>query len=751
MKNPFYISMRYPRTTLVLLLLITIALGSGIRLLEQRNSFAGELPDDDPINLEIERVKDDFGERSVVLIGLEAENIYKPETAQKIKALSEALADVPHVLADEILSLSTLRNVNNRKWGLETDNFLEEVPQTAAAWQQLREDIHGNATILNRLVSEDGTLVVLAAALEDGFDGGLVYDAINELAAAYAGPEKIHLTGAPILVEDVQRGISGDSRRFIPIAILLIFVGFYICFGRLTGVLLPVSMVIMSIIWTMGSMGYLGLPVTVVSNALPVIMVAVASSYGIHFMNAYYSMAQNIQQRQALVEATIKKISMPILITGVTSALGSASLLIFKITSLQEFGIIGAIGFLLATFICLTMLPAVCVLLKPPANVSPRSLELRQLLLLLTDKVQSHRQWVAAAYAVLLALCLYQIGHIKIGDDYIRFFPQSHQGRMAAETFNEKLSGVRVMDLVVDASAYGNIKDEQFFAELEGFQAYLSDMGRVGSVFSYLDVVQHLRENLSPETTSAPSSSEIAQYLMMHEMSATPGEVFALRSEDDQLAKIQVFLKSSDPEEHQALYEEVKRSGSVFFSKGSELTFGGDVMHRIALGTYIVKGKVQNIILALLIVFLCCLTIFRSLRKGLLTLLPIVASLIMVFGCMGLIGIRLGISTSLLTAMIVGIGIDFAVHYLVAFYEARKARSTPDALLLTSSDTGQAIAYDAVSNIAGFSVLSLSGFLPVQHFGWLLAFSMLLIFVNTMVLYPAFLSTAQARRPALAH
>jgi predicted RND superfamily exporter protein len=163
-------------------------------------------------------------------------------------------------------------------------------------------------------------------------------------------------------------------------------------------------------------------------------------------------------------------------------------------------------------------------------------------------------------------------------------------------------------------------------------------------------------------------------------------------------------------------------------------------MQRISLGSYIVKGKIQNIILAILIVFAVCLMIFRSFSKALLTIFPIAISLIMVFGIMGMIGIRLGISTSLLTAMIVGIGIDFSIHYLYSFYHHLKRGAADMAILETSQITGRAIAYDAVSNIVGFSVLSFSGFLPVQHFGWLLAFSMLLIFLNTMLVFPAILS-----------
>lgn len=251
------LSVTRPRTTLLVLFAITLLMAAGLSRLETRNSFDGELPANDPINQGIEAAKVTFGERSIVLIGLECQSVYTPQTAQKIIDISHALSEVPHVLTDEIVSLSTLSNVSQRPWGLETGGFLDELPADEAAWQQLKADVAGNAMVLDRLVSADESLTVIAAALEDGFDGGVVYEAVSEIAGHYAGPERIHITGAPILVEDVQRGISGDSRRFIPIAIILIFIGFYISFRRLAGVLLPVGMVIMSILWTMGFMGRL--------------------------------------------------------------------------------------------------------------------------------------------------------------------------------------------------------------------------------------------------------------------------------------------------------------------------------------------------------------------------------------------------------------------------------------------------------------------------------------------------------------
>jgi len=274
-----------PYLTIALLVLVTAVMAGGIPRLEKRNSFDGEIPANDPINIDIEKVEARFDESSLVLIGLETNSVYNKSTLEKVVRLSEDIAELPFAIEDEIYSLATVQNLSDREWGLESGGFLDRIPFTNDEWSQLKRDVASNENVIGKLVSENGRLAVVAVALEEGFEGGAVYEAALQLASKYEGPEKLHVTGAPIIVEDVQMGIGADSKTFMPIALLLIFFGFFLCFRRLSGVLLPVIMVVISIVWTMGLMGYLGLPVTVVSNALPIIMVAVASSYGIHFMN----------------------------------------------------------------------------------------------------------------------------------------------------------------------------------------------------------------------------------------------------------------------------------------------------------------------------------------------------------------------------------------------------------------------------------------------------------------------------------
>lgn len=739
MKTPTNLSIQYPIKTILFFVVLTVILGRGISLLETKNSFDGELPSSDPINIDIEKVKEIYGDRSLVMVGLESEDLFTKEGINDLKSLTGSIQELSFIIKDEVKSLTTVENISKKSWGVESTGFMDELPTNDLEWIALRQDISDNQMVNGTLLSEDGKLATIIAPLEDNFDGGLIHKELSDLKSNYKGNSKIYITGAPILVEDVQQGIAKDSRKFIAIAIVFVLFGFFFCFRSAAGVFLPLIMVLISIVWTMGAMGFLGLNITVVSNALPVIMIAVASSYGIHFMSTYFDLIGSCNTRYELVSSTVDKIAVPIAITGLTSSLGSLSLLVFKVQSLKEFGIIGCLGFLFATIICLGLMPAMCMLIKNEKRNQTKKSIINKFTLFVTRSVLNNQSAVIGIYLFLIPMSIWYASKINIGDDYIKFFPKSHDGRKAAELFNDKLNGVRVMDLMVDSKEVDGIKNTSFYKSVSDFQEQIEKMQHVGGVNSYVDIVDYVTDGFDTESNSELWEREnIAQYLMLHEMSATPGEVFTYYDDDYKTAHLQVLLKTSNPEDHVTLHQSIGQIATTVFDDKITLSFGGDVMHRIALGQYIVKGKIQNILLALLIVFLTTVLIFRSLKKGLLTIVPILISLLLVFGFMGLTGIRLGISTSLLTAMIVGIGIDFSIHYLVSFYK-NLDQDVEESLIITSNSTSKAITFDAVSNILGFSVLSFSGFLPVQHFGWLLAFSMLLIFTNTLVVFPLML------------
>ncbi len=739
---------KHPRKILGFIFLTTLFMFWGVTKLEVRNNQDSELPADDPIVATMDRIEEIFDDKSMVIIGIKSTDIYTTETLQKISDISEALQAIEWIIPDEVNSLSMVNTIKSREWGLETGPFMKEVPTTAEGLAQLKKDVVANENIYGQLVSEDGTFSAIVGNVQEDYDQALLHQAVYAMVEKYKGSDEIYVSGEPIWLEDIETGIAADSGILVPVALGFIFICFFFCFRTLNGVFLPVLVVILSIVWTMGMMGHLGLPMTVVSNALPILMVAVASSYGIHMVHRYYEERQEHSNTIA-VQHTVRSITPPIILTGITSALGAGTLVIFKVTSMKEFGVISAIGILAALILSITVIPSIYMVLK---NVKTKQTDFKMItkaLHAITAFSFRNRKRVLVGYLVLGAICCYGITKIIIGVDISQNFPETHKGRIAVNTFNENLGGVRAFNIMIEGDAPDALKHPDFLRKIMKFQHFMEQQEGVGNVFSFANIIKRMHHVIDNEGDTGnqdalPNSQDvIAQYLLLYSMSGDPGDFKNLIDFEYQRAKVQVMLTTSDPQRHEELYTLAQDYLQENITNGSQAkaSFGGDVMFWIAQIGYIVKGKIENILLSVLIMLIVCSFVFRSIKAGIFSIIPLIFSALTTFALMGFFKVKLEMGTAILTAMLIGIGVDFAIHYLSRFREesamACGDHTLEEVCMKTADTSGRAITFDVLSNVVGFSVLVISEFLPIRSFGLLLAISMFVAGFNTMCMFPA--------------
>lgn len=737
------------RKTLLLVVLMTVALGSGLSQLKIDNNQESELPADDEIVLTNDKLKSAFGDKGLILIGVEAENgIYTTETLQKIAAISEDLKSIPYVIADEITSLSTLQNITSREWGLEREAFLKKIPASPEEMEQLKQDVINNKDVYGRMVSTDGKMAAITANVTEDYKQMEVSNAVFSMLEKYRDPQTIYVAGDAIQAQEIDSGIQKDTGVLLPTALGLILLCFLLTLRTLRGVVLPFAVVALSIVWTMGAMGWLGLAVTVVSSALPALMVAVASSYGIHIMLQYYERIARGEDNKAASSNASISIAPAIVLTGATSALGAITLIVFKVTSIQEFGIATAVGVLSATIISLTFMPAMLALMKPKQGkkwpLFDKNLE--NILIKTTAVAIKHKVKVVIGSTLLLtALCIVGLSQLRVGQDFIKYFEPDHRLRIAFEEFNAQLGGARFMDVMVTAKEENALENPRYLNQMKDFQNYAESLPHVGYSSSFANVIQRINlamHDNDPAFDKIPDDeATIAQYLLLYSMSGTPGDQSNLIDYNHQKAKIRIMLTTSEQDDHKVLYEKLKTYAQHNFDEGLNVEFGGDVVFWLAQIHYIVKGKIENIIMSILVVFLFCAVVFRSFIGGIFSILPLSIATLLTLAMMGILGIRLDVGTAIVTAIGVGIGVDFTIHYLKRLLqEYSTTRNSLQAMKETSRTTGKAITYDTLSNVAGFSVFILSGFQPLQFFGWLISLMMVTSAIATLVIFPAIIA-----------
>jgi predicted RND superfamily exporter protein/outer membrane lipoprotein-sorting protein len=740
-----------PRVALAFVLIATLYVGSGLRFLETLNNQDSELPESDPIVRTNDRFKAVFGDKTQLLIGIEADDIFTPGTLRKVAELSERLKAVEGVIEDEIVSLGAVDNISGREWGLEVGPLRPDVPETPEAISRLETAVRANTLLNGKLVSEDGTLTVIQANVDKDRDEELTFRQVLALAKEFSGPERIHLAGDAVQPQEVDHGIQSDLQLLLPVVLLMTLLGFYLCFRTWRGVWLPFSVVVLSVLWTMGLAGHVGLPLTVVSSAVPILMVAISSSYGIHVLHHYYEAIRRGEPRP--VRAGLEKVTPAIVMVGVVSALGAASLLTFPVTSIREFGIITTMGTLATAIVSLTYAPAVLALLKPERTRADESSPAADRLAGIARFSVRYRKSVLAGATAVFAIGLVGVSRIEIGTDILKYFPQEHRLRMAAQAFNARLGGARRLDVMVEGVSADAIKDPALLLKIQRFQEYAEGLAGVGTTASFADIVRRIHQEMNGGDATyhvIPDSRDlVAQYLLLYSISGDPADFAEVVDYDYQRTRIRITLTTSQQSDHRHVLEALQRYAAAEFGPQVTVDFGGDIMFWLAQIRHIAVGKVYNILTGIGFVLLFCGLTFRSAAAGFLSVFPLVIATTLTFGLMGFVGIRLEAATAIITSIAVGVGVDFALHYLINFrQELRRHPAQADieeVAVRVFMTGGKPILFDMVANILGFSVLVFSGFLPIRYFGWLISLTMLTVGVATLLLMPALIAVLRPR------
>ncbi len=731
-----------PKKTLSLIGLITIFLLVGLSKISIESDFVIDLPKNDPMLISEAKVEENFSKSFNIWIGLKNDNVFQKSTLEQVESITESLKKLEWVIDDEVKSLTTINNIKGVVGGIEVGAYLKEIPKTESEFKALAQTLKADNLLNGQLVYEDGTFTLIAVNLEEVYNSKEIFAALQDLKAAQANPKNIYLAGTIIELEELDKGINADLNRLIPFALLLILLGYYFTFRTWRGVWLPFSMVLLSIIWTVGIQGWIGLPVNVVTSILPMLIIAVSSSYGIHLLHRYY---EDITDHSA-VEGTrlaTANIGPALLMTGITSGLGTLTLLVFKVGMIREFGLLATIGMLVVVILSLTYMPAMLALLKKEEspNLDSTLQNSNWLKKVATFSLQYQFLILGSALFILIA-AIYGISKIQVGDDLAKYFQEEHVVNQAFHAFNDHLNGTCYFDVMIDTGVEDGVKNPNFLQEIEAFQHYAESLPNVGKTNAFTDIIKRINQELhasNPDYLKIPATkAEISQYMLLYSLSGAPGDFSSLVDYDYQRTMVKVMIKSSKQEDHLALYEQLQAYKPQMMTAGFKLEYGGEIINRLAFIKYVVEGKILNMIVAVFLVLLFCSFVFRSLKIGLIAVVPLVFSTITTLGLMGILGIRLEMATAIITAIGVGIGIDFAIHFMMRFQrEVARSNDLRVATFTTMQTAGRAISFDVLSNVLGFSVLLFSNLQPIQNFGGLVALMMVNVAVSTLLIMPA--------------
>lgn len=492
------IILKHRRLIVVLILAVTLAALFPLRHLKFRNTVTEWLPRDDAVmNLFLE-TGHTFGMNQIVFIVLKAKDgeTFSREILYGMKNAMEELDLRAEVfLTSSIINAPDIRGEDD---SLIVADFLADIPDDPAVLETKKQEAAADGNFADTFISRDGRWLSMAVFIRSGEDSteafaGVVRPIVEKHLGALA---ELYYSGEPSTTYYMETYIRKDIRHLVPLVVLLVLLTLFVSFGTRRGVLFPSLTVLFSTAWVFGLMGLFGIPLNMITPALPVLLIALGSAYGIHIVNALSLTQVGAENRDAEIAAGFRRIAVPVLMAGLTTILGFSSFLTAGLKLIMQFGALAALGILFASVIALTFIPAFYGILPPPktrARERPGFVSFRFLETVAAFVIRRKRVvWLASAGVLVFAVLW--IPRISREVDFARYFPPDSSPRRSIAIVREHFDGAFPLTVYFRAE---NVRSAAALRVMRRTGHFLTGFDRTGIPMGVSNALQELNFHLN--------------------------------------------------------------------------------------------------------------------------------------------------------------------------------------------------------------------------------------------------------------
>ncbi|MGY8781840.1 MAG: efflux RND transporter permease subunit [Fidelibacterota bacterium] len=743
----FNLDARYPRTIIAVVFFITVVLGWKIFNLEMDPSFKSMLPRNHPIVETMEKVDELFSGSDIIIIAVESDSLFNERSIEKLSSFQDSLEAIP--IISRVTSIFTQKHILPTKDGFKIEPLLTSVPNDSTEYILFLEQLN-RAGVINNLISSDYKKMCFIGQINSSFE----YDEfefrknIYDLVDDFSDPENFFVSSLPITQATIIDNMQRDMRVFTPIAIGLGIFLLMLSFRSWTGVFLPFFVVVCSIIWTFGIMGWLNMSMAFIGTLIPVMLIAIANNYGIHIISHYfeYSKSDTLSTRGQILRKTIRKVGVPILLAGLTTIISFLSLFTHALPRAREMGLLISFGILVSFVLSIFLIPSVLVLVSRPHYImKDKSMTVINSFLVGMAKFFSEKRIpVLITFTILGIWISLGIKDLKVDTNPDNYFPETSKLRIANTKIGEAFGGSTQMSILVE----GDIFDPKILNNIELLTSHIKDRFEiVTKTYSIVDVIKKMNSGFNggdPFLEIIPDDRElISQYMFLYSLSAEGDEFDLILDDVEEPENTQIFLRLKEVQTSAIadIVEDTKQFIAANFYDSPPIELSGAATLMGVLSRLIVRGQLVSLFCSLIIILIIMTFVFKSFLGGVLSTLPMSVSVAMMFGLMGYLDIPLNMTTSMLTCILVGVGVDYTVHFLWHLRDhIRSGDEIDDAIINTFKISGKGILFNGLSVIIGFSSLLFSVFVPVQIFGILVMSSITFCLFGALAILPALMS-----------
>jgi len=761
MKRLIEWAIRKPRAVMVLTLIAVIATASQFGRITVDTDPENMLPQDAPVRVFHQEMKKEFGMYDLVVLGVvepgQKNGVFNARTLGNVYRITEGIKKIDGVIPREIMALSTRDNIQQGDIGTVRFSWLMETPPaTDAEALEIRQEALDHPMFHGTVVSDDGLALALYIPIERKDISYEVSQKIREVIAINKGDEEYHITGLPIANDQFGVEMFKQMAVSAPLAGLVIFLLMWFFFRSLQLIAAPMLLAVATVIMTMGLLIGFGFPVHIMSSMIPIFLMPIAVLDSIHILSEFFDKYPRYQDRQQTIRSVMEELFSPMLFTSLTSAAGFFSLSFSPIPPVQVFGVFVAAGVLIAWVLTMLFIPAYVMLMNPQrfkdfgyAHHEAESIgPMDRVLQGIRTLVIRHYQAVTVVTLVLIAVSAYGISRIRVNDNPVRWFEKNHPIRVADRVLNSHFAGTYEAYLVLEAD---DTESEVFIYPemlqyMEELQDGLMESGLVGKTMSLADITKKIYyELLGGDTVNnviPPSKAAVAQCLISFENSHKPDDLWHLTTPDYSKANIWVQLRSGDNKD---MAQVVKYIDDYIAAHPAPFAIG----HHWAGLTYInviwqnnmVGGMLKNFLGSFIIVLFMMLFLFRSPVRALLSMVPLTVTIAFIYSLLGFFGKDYDMPVAVLSALTLGLSVDFAIHFIqraIEVYQEQGSWAATAGQMFMGP--GRAILRNALVVAIGFLPLLAAPLVPYKTVGFFMFAIMAVSSVATLLIIPAVIS-----------
>ena len=742
--------LNHPKVILSILAAITLVLVTFLPKVKMDFSIEQLFSQNDPVINRFLSFREEFdGVDNRIFLLYESDDPFSYKNLELNKKMVYAFENI-----EGVSKVTSLTNIELFTEGGEylLSPVYENIPKSIDSLNIAKERILNSDLLKNYLISEDGKVAAILIEVSDSFNEHESRESIvKQIDELQLGTDWTwHQTGLPIIrTRYVQYMIADNITFLIPVLSMLILL-LSLLFRSLVGLVLPLIVVLLTIIWTLGFMTAAGITINIISYIIPTLLMVVGISDSVHFLVKYYKTLHLLGDKREALTQSLQKIGTAIFLTSITTAIGFGALSMVNIEIVKEFGIFTAMGVFFAFIITVLFIPSTLMLLgktpKTKLEAYSRGYRVKIVKKLITI-VRGHPKKIIFTGITITIIGFFgalQINpHSKLLDDLRPGNTLLEDMRLA----EDRMGSVLPVEIIITVDENENFQDIQdvavisFTDELASYISKIPEIGKVVSVSDYLKAINQAMNDGDKSFYQVPLSREIiSQYMLLYD-----SEFNSLINSDLTKLRIASQIKDIDSRRSAEIEKELNTYIASVIPEGITAEVTGTAFLALRTNNYLVKNLLGSFLVALIIITFLMIVLFRSVKMAFISILPNIIPMMVMAAVLGFLQIPLRPATAMTFAVAFGIAVDDTLHYLIRYRMELSKQHYRQANDSTMLGTGIAMMSTTAILSAGFLVLILSQFTPTVEFGMLSVITIVTALIGDLTFLPALLSQIKPR------